>query len=296
MEKINLVKNTKVYATVIFAALLRALGLQLFLLPNGFTIGGVVGAAFIVQFLSKGFIHFTAAYLVINLPILLTSYFLIGKRFAIKSSVCVVFIGLFVYLLDILNVAELLGSVSINGENLLLYAILAGALNGAAVAVIFSVQASTGGTDILGLLFQKKFRLNSVMRLIMLFDVSVLAIAGIVTQSFDVFMYSFSCVFVSQLAVEAMQKGAQQAVVFEIITLKPQEVAEALFKKLNRGVTKVTAQGMYGGTEKTMLICVIRGRQTALAKSTIKEADPEAFAYVVSVREVVGKGFSNVEI
>lgn len=296
MNKTNLVKNIKIYGTVILAALLRALGMQLFLLPNGLTIGGVVGVAFIVQFATSGIIHFTVAYLLINLPIIIVAYFLIGKRFSIKSGICVLFIGVFIYLLDISKVAEFLGSVSENGENMLLYAILGGALNGMAMSVIFSVQASTGGTDILGLLFQKKFRLSSALRLIMIFDVSVLAVAGLVTGNFDVFMYSFASVFVSQIAVEALQKGATSAVVFEIITSKPKEVADALFKTLNRGATKVAAQGTYGDSGKTMLISVVRSRQVSVAKAAIKAADAESFAYVVNVREVVGKGFSNLEI
>ena len=76
-----------------------------------------------------------------------------------------------------------------------------------------------------------------------------------------------------------------------IITEKPDEISKMIMNDLDRGVTGISAKGMYSGQEKLMLYCVLGKKQLIALKEKIDEIDPAAFVIVGDVREVHGEGF-----
>ena len=73
-------------------------------------------------------------------------------------------------------------------------------------------------------------------------------------------------------------------------------MAKALMNELSRGVTAVPATGMYTKDEKSMLLCVVSRRQVVALKRVMKQIDPESFAVMASVSQVLGLGFYNGEV
>ena len=81
----------------------------------------------------------------------------------------------------------------------------------------------------------------------------------------------------------------------EITTDKAEEMREALIAEIKHGVTTIRVVGGYSKQEKNMVLCVINRRQLTQARKIIHRVDPQAFAYVENVKEVIGKGFVNKE-
>ena len=95
---------------------------------------------------------------------------------------------------------------------------------------------------------------------------------------------------------ESLTNGFQSAREFRIITDKPDEMAQALMRELSRGVTAVPATGMYTKLTHTMLICVVNRRQVATLRRIMKKVDPDSFAVMSNVSQVLGLGFYTEEL
>ena len=95
---------------------------------------------------------------------------------------------------------------------------------------------------------------------------------------------------------ETITNGFQSATEFRIITDKPEEMAAALMKELSRGVTALPAKGMYTKENHTMLLCVVNRRQVPILRRVMKQVDPDSFAVMSKVSQVLGLGFYNQEI
>ena len=172
--------------------------------------------------------------------------------------------------------------------------------------MLLSVNASTGGTDIVGLIIQRHSKKDSsgIMRLILATDLAILTISSVVFwlvrdnagEAVNMFIYSISAMFVCEIVQEATFKGFSAAIELEITTDKPQEMVAALQDGLKHGVTTVKVVGGYSHQEKTLVLCVINKAQLVRARRIINKVDCNAFAYVENVKEVIGKGFANKEI
>jgi uncharacterized membrane-anchored protein YitT (DUF2179 family) len=94
---------------------------------------------------------------------------------------------------------------------------------------------------------------------------------------------------------ESMTNGFQSAIEFRIVTDKPEEIATAVMKEISRGVTGLPAKGMYTKLEHSMLVCVVSRRQVNTIKRIMHEIDPDAFAVMSNVSQVLGLGFYRSE-
>ncbi|HPG92123.1 MAG TPA: YitT family protein [Clostridia bacterium] len=282
-----------IIAMITLSSLLRAVAMQLFLLPNNILVGGVLGIAGTLNLLFTGEIFRAAYWLVIlNIPLLIAAYFALGRRLTWKTLANVFVTAAFMWIIDYLNLAEFLGTTA--AEYKVLYAIIGGALSGLALPLMLSVQGSTGGSDIVSLLIRKSSS-KSLMRINLYVSVGTIIVGALALQNFDIFVFSIVTLFCSQITEEQIFRGYSSAIAVEIVTEKPEEVAQKLMKELHHGVTAVSITGMYSLTNKTKLICVMNRRQLSLARKIMRETDPSAFAYVVRVKEVVGRGFVNKE-
>ena len=140
------------------------------------------------------------------------------------------------------------------------------------------------------------------MRSIMVANVIIL-IASAVAYGFvngakeavNMFIYSVAAMFMCEIVQETIFKGFSAALELEITTDKAEEMREALIAEIKHGVTTLRVVGGYSKQEKNMVLCVINRRQLTHARKIIHRVDPQAFAYVENVKEVIGKGFVNKE-
>jgi len=108
-------------------------------------------------------------------------------------------------------------------------------------------------------------------------------------------MLSIFEAYIESKTNESLTNGFQSAVEFRIITDKTEEMAAALMKELSRGVTELSAKGMYTKDHHSMLVCVVSRRQVATLKRVMREIDPDSFAVMSNVSQVLGLGFYTSE-
>lgn len=283
-----------VYARLALASLCIAIGISIFLLPNNFSVGGVMGISSIIYLLSNKAVSYGLLFILLNLPFLVVGFRYLGKKFALRTGFCVVLAAAFV---DLFNFLDITGrfEVLFDMQNAVLFSIAGGVLVSVGLMLTFAVSASSGGADIVGAILQRKYAIANVSRFLIAAEIIVVAVLAIFLKSFSNFMYSCTAVFSSEIVFQLLQDGMSSAVAFEIVTDKPNEIVKAISEKLNRGTTAINAIGMYNNTPKHIVVCVVNKRQEIIAKQLIKQVDSQSFAYSLPVKEVLGKGFRNID-
>ena len=295
-------RKFKVAFSIVAAAFLRAVALELVLLPNNILVGGGVGIAATISWMTN-LPHFAGLFLLaVNIPLLIVASFKTDKNFVIKTSVCVLLMVIFMELIALTGLPNKIGTAPVADETKVLFALLGGALCGISLPLTLSVQASTGSSDIITVILQKQKGIGNYSRVAIYIDVIGIFVCSLLAHflvegmdGMEILIYSVSTQFMANVVQSNIYKGYSSAYGFDIITDKPQEVARALSENLHRGLTGVRVTGMYTHQDKTMIVCVIYKRQLNRARQLVRKVDPEAFATVYTVKEVVGNGFRNTE-
>ena len=265
--------------------------------PNNFTIGGIAGMAVLINHLIPAFeieyITFT-----LNIPLLILAVIYLKRKFAILSVMNIGMQSLWMFIFRQCNMFTVDFSGGANADKIFA-AIAAGLCFGVAIALAYKIGSSTGGGDIMAVLIQRKVGASSIAWILMGINATVIGLSFFVFYDNSVptaynllpIMLSTFEMYIESKANEFVTNGAQSAREFRIITDKPEEMARALMKELSRGVTAVPATGMYTKITHTMLHCVVSRRQVATLKRIMKKIDPDSFAVMSNVSQVLGLGF-----
>lgn len=278
-------------AGILASGVLRAVSVYSFIVPNAFAPGGVTGIASMLEYK----LHVNAGYFLfgINVPLLVIAFIFIGKRFGLVTGIAIVLSSALMVLFEKLRFPVF--STAETGADQVLAAVAGGILGGVGVAIMLKVGGSTGGTDIVAVLIQKRNSATNVAWFIFLLDSIVVLFSAVVYPDPLVpILLSFVEMFVSSKVNETISQGFKSAIKFEIITeaenAKP--LADEIMDEIQRGVTAVSAKGMYTGAERVMLVCILRKREMTRFREILKKY-PDTFAYVSGASEVVGKGFKS---
>lgn len=271
---------------------LRAFGIHSFIVPNVFAPGGVTGIASIVEILSKGVINSGYVIFVLNIPLILLALKYLNWRFAVKTLASTILITIMLLALEQIELHTPI-TLRYAPEEKILAALAGGVLNGASLAIMLKIGGSTGGTDILATLVNKKYSATSISYFIFYFDAIIVLISAVLFSSLDPIMLSMVEMFVGAKVSETILQGFKSAVRFEIIIDNPDELASVIMKTLNRGVTCVKAKGMHTSKERNLLICLVRRSQVSTMRKLLKEYAPNSFTYISQASEVIGEGFTS---
>jgi uncharacterized membrane-anchored protein YitT (DUF2179 family) len=227
--------------------------------------------------------------------LVIVAFFFVKKKFAILSAAHT---GLqSAWLLVLENVFPYLRMEFPSGGERIFAAIAAGVCVGTAVALAFKIGGSTGGADIIITIIQRKFASTSIAWMLFIMNCIVIGASLFVFHAetpaltlLPVMMSIFESYIESKIN-DSITNGFHSAIEFRIITDKPDEMAQALMINLDRGVTHLPATGMYTKEPHAMLLCVVGKRQVATLKRVMKEVDPESFAVMSNVSQVLGLGF-----
>lgn len=275
----------KDYALIVFCAALLGLSYHLFIFPNQFAPAGIPGIATMIQYV----FDFKVGYMniIVNIPLLLVTFFVIGRKYTIRSAVFSAAFSAVLLLCYDIPLDRFIYETA-NGTSKILAPIAAGVISGFCYGSVMRIGGSTGGTDLVAALIHHKYPEYNLVWVI--FGLNAI-VAGI-----SYFVYDFQiepvilCLvycFISGRVSDSMLKGFKEAVKFEIITDQPDELAEALMKRLKHGVTEVPAIGGFTHQNKTMLICVINKHQI-VEFQRVMQRFPTSFAYLSSVKETMG--------
>ena len=257
-------------------AVITAVGLEEFLIPNKLLDGGVVGIAIIVSYLSQ--LPLGIWLVLINIPFILLSWRKIGLKFVLLTVYAVISLSLWVTLLH---------PVPVITSDLFLSAIFGGLSIGLGVGLILRNGGCLDGTEILAIIINKKLSFT-VGEIIMFFNVFIFLAAGFVF-GIDKALYSIVAYLIAYKVIDLVISGINQSHSLLIVTQKPEAVSQALMKKFSVGVTILKGVGGYSKKETDVLYLVIGRLEITKAKEIIREEDDQAFITIQSVQELITK-------
>lgn len=266
------------YIYVILGAAIVAVGFNVFLFPNQIASGGVSGISTILSDLFKwkpGIIQYA-----FNIPLFIAGILLLGKNFGLKSFVGTVVLPLFVLLSENWKPWT---------ENPLLGALFGGIFVGVGIGIVFKGNASTGGTDLLAQIITKYSGLT-LGTSVLLID-GLIAISAAIVFDLEKGLYALIGLYVTTKTIDVIQLGFSQSKMVYIITNRQDEVKDAIYAKIDRGVTKMPAIGGYTGENRPVLMVVVYQTEFTKLKQVIQNVDPKAFVIVSNAYEVLGEGF-----
>ena len=273
------------YALIIIGTALMAFATASVLEPASLITGGFSGIAIIVkQFtghLIPGGIPLSVTNLVLNIPVLLIAMRLKGIRYLLHTGFATVMLSFWLSVLPVVPLAE---------GDLLLSSLFGGIFMGAGIGLVFITQATTGGTDLIAALIQHFLRHYSISSILWVID-TVIVLVGAFLYGIQVTLYAVIAIYLTSKISDGIIDGLKFSKAAFVITEKPGELAALVMKELDRGVTGISATGMYSGEAKTMLFCVVAKKEIVRLKDLAKGCDPNAFVIVTDVREVLGEGF-----
>ena len=258
-----------------------ALAVAMFTVPNDIAPGGVSGLATALAYVSP--VSVGVWTLLLNVPLLLTAWRLLGPRALAMTLLATVLLSVFIDLF-----AALLPGYT---NNVLLAAVAGGVLSGLGVGVLFLRGISTGGTDLAALLLKNPFPNlpNGIM--LLLIDACVVAVAVVIFRDIEVALYSAITIYLSSKVIDALAQGVDYAKVIYVVSERGEEISRVLNECTDRGTTLLNAQGGYTGKDKQLVVTVTRRNVLAQTLRLIRQTDPRAFVFVTDSTEVHGEGF-----
>ena len=269
------------YLGIMAGCLVAASSINLFVVPSSLLTGGVTGIAIIFYFLAGLPIGLqTLAY---NVPLLIASYKLLGKKYTID-----VVIGTLMFSFALDATKFLSGMLQV--DDLMLASIYGGIFNGIGYGIVFRMNGSTGGFDILGAIFKKYYSMD-IGSVIFGFNCLIVVVAGALF-SVNSAMFTLICMYVTSQMTNKIIDGFNQRKAILIISDKAKDIAEGIIADIGRGVTFLNGEGAYTGDPKKIIMVVVSMTQIAKIKIVVNTVDKNAFMMILPASEVQGRGFT----
>lgn len=293
-------KGWKDYLWIIVGSIITAAAINIFLVPYKIAPGGVTGIATVTYYLSGGRLPVGTTMLILNIPLFIFGMRFIGGRFTIRTLFSTIFLSAVIDLTkpftDYFTSHYLINLDSMTSNpDYLLYSIFGGFFMGAGLGFVFRSGATTGGTDLAARIVRHFVPQLTMGQLLLVIDSSVILFAAISFNSFLLALYAILSLYISSKVIDAIMEGVNFAKAVYIISDKSDELARLILVELDRGVTGLKGTGMYTGTDKQVLYCVLHRGQLPLLKLLVKKTDPTAFVILTDIREVLGEGFKTYD-
>ncbi len=276
-------KKVKNYIILTIAAMIYAMSISLFLDPNNIAPGGVTGIAILINrfvAIPTGTINF-----LLNIPIVLLGLWKFGWRFICSTMYTLAMITIF------MNQIASYGTVT---QDLLIAAVLGGALLGVALALVFRAGATTGGADIIVKVLRTRWKHIKTNVLFLCFDTMVVVASWIVFQDLTVAFYAGVAVVIDSIVMDKILYGFDEARLTYIISTNPEQMKQRILSELDITATIITARGAYTNQLKELLMIVTRKQVYPKLEEIVKDEDTSAFMIVSSANEIFGEGYKDI--
>lgn len=286
----------RMYAQITIGALILAAGFVFFITPYRIVPGGVYGISIVIHYLTRGVFSFApdglpigTMGLIMNIPLTILGIKILGPRFGVKTIVGFVLSSFFIDLLTFFWGSEPL----VPGEALL-SAVFGGVLIGLGLGVIFRTRATSGGSDIIGMILEKYTHLP-LGQLMIAVDSTIVLIGLAAFQDWKIPLLSWTVIYISGKVIDTTLEGLHYNKTLLIITDHYDEVKNVILFDIGRGATLIKAQGMYSDQEKKLIFSNMSRREAFLLKEKIKQIDPRAFITIINTNEILGEGFKTMQ-
>ena len=275
-------KNLWEYAVVTVSTLIMVFGNYFFKFPNNFAFGGITGFSTIVSALTK----FSASQFtfIANMVLLVMGFIFIGKGFGMKTVYSSVLMSLALGAMD-----RWFPMGKPLTDQPILELVFAVFLPAVGSALLFNVGASSGGTDIIAMIFKKytSFNIGTMLLLVECFSVLMAFVVFDVTTG----LFSTLGLIGKSLMIDGVIENINLCKCFNIVCDNPEPICDFIIKELNRSATVYQAQGAFTHHRKTVIMTTMRRSQAVKLRNFIRQAEPTAFMLISNSSEIIGKGF-----
>lgn len=265
---------------------LIAIGIYNFAMNANFPMTGFSGISIILYRLFN--LPVGATTIILNIPVAILCYRLLGRGFFLRSMRCMVISSLLIdWVAPLLPVYE-------GGR--MLAAICTGVFAGFGYAMIYMINSSTGGADFIIMSVKAKKPYLSLGKIAFLLDVGIILAGGIIFRDMDGIIYGMIINFLFSIVVDKVMYGINSGKMTLIVTQHGKEVAEVIDKCSQRGSTIINALGGYQQDERQIVMCACNNKEMYFVEQAVKEVDPKSFLIILESSEVHGEGFKTAKI
>ena len=293
----------KAYLLITFGVTLYALGWAMFLTPNSMIGGGVTGFSAILE--DAFGLPISITYFILNILLLVIGTRILGTGFGFKTIYAIIMTSIMLAVTKDHIPTDFIAEFSQDSK--IVCTVLGGIMAGVGIGLSMSQGGSTGGTDIIALIWCK-FKPASPGKVILIIDI-IIILSSLLFPSYTaqgelmaypekvaIVVYGLIQVTVCGYAIDLYISGSKQSVQAFIFTKKVNEMADAIAFDMKRGVTVLPAKGWYSKEDKQVIMVVTRKTDLNLLFRYVKSIDPEAFLSVSSVMGVYGQGFDTIKV
>ena len=322
LQKKKTLVTVKEWVLVTFGILIYVTGWSVFLIPNNLIGGGVSGISSMIQYATQGRIPMGTTYLVLNAVLITAAIFVIGMGFGAKTIYAIILASISLSFLPTHIPYSIVNTLALqNGK--LISVLMGGLMAGIGIGMSITNGGSTGGTDIIALIYTKYHNVSPgkvILFLDFIIIMSSLVVPSFVTEvnpetgevltgadghplthlmpfseKVTTVVYGLILVTVNSYVMDLYISGSQQSVQLFILSKKYEKIADSITQDLHRGVTVLNGQGWYTKAPSQVLLVITRKTDLNLLLRQIKLIDPNAFLSVSSVNGVYGEGFDTIK-
>lgn len=281
MNKTRLLEILEITGGVI----LLTLGFYFFLLPQNLVVGGVMGISVLVQ----NYIPISTFIFIANIVLLTIGLIFLGKAFFLKTVYATLLYPALVFILETSGIPNDFFMKYIQESPYLISALFGGLSVGVGLGMVIRNNSTTGGIDILQNIMHKYLHIPFTTALYII-DGIIITIALFI--DFQAGLYAFGAMLLGGFIIDRISIEGKSGFTVFILTDQVSEMQQAIYKRLDRGLTKIKVVGGYSNLDKEMIVCTIDRLQLYHFKLILKEIDPKAFTFVTRTKEALGYGFS----
>lgn len=265
---------------MIAGVMIAGFALKGFLVPNHFFDGGITG----ISLLLYEIYHFNLAIVIIllNLPLIIISYFTVGKNFALRTLIAVILLGISLWLIP---------TVQLTSDKLLI-SIFGGAFLGLGVGLVMRSGAALDGIEVLAIYTLKKTSF-SMSEIILGLNILIFATAALYF-GIETALYSILTYFSATRTIDYVIEGIQAFTGVTIISGKNEEIKHELAFKLGKGITIYKGERGYlpdsfdQKIDCDIIFTVISRMEMRKLLNVVQNIDPNAFVIANTIREASG--------
>ncbi|WP_428014280.1 YitT family protein [Athalassotoga sp.] len=277
---------TKEYFLISAGDLITAVGVVAFLVPYNIAAGGASGLAIILHGLLP-MIQIGVWMYIINGILILISILILGIDFSFKTIYSTFLLSFFV---DLLN--NIFPIPVYTGGDLMLATIFGSIITAFGMAIAFSQNGSTGGTDIVAKLFNRFFSIP-LGQGVLIADVAIGILSGF-QYGVNIGMYAILAIVLNGLSIDFLMRGMEMSKQLFIISSKNEEIENYITQKTGHTVTYIPTIGAHSRKEYKMIMVVVKRREVSSILDVIKAIDPSAFVIVEDIDKAFGEGFNDI--
>lgn len=256
------------YGSVILGILLVSISYNLFFSPYHLDTGGISGLAIVVQNLFL--ISDTSFMLVTNILLLILSYIVLGKELTKNSLLGSILFPFFVQF-----TSKISNIINIEGLEILIIAIVGGTISGIGYGLLFKNNFTSGGTDILNQIAEKKFKVP-ISKSMIYIDGSIVLLGGFIF-GIEKMLYSIIALILISIISNKTMLDINKNKVFYIQSKKTKEIKKYLTKDLMYDVTIFESTGGFSNQKKDLILCSIKTSDYYKVSTGLKLIDKDAF-------------------